>query len=198
MTKLNQILPALALSFTTYLAGTASASAISLNLNWTGNGDLGGTYSLTGSFTGTNSVVDDFIRSSDNEISGFTLNFQKDPSTPLITYDFNQITTDPSFNFNYEISTNTIFQTGGPIGSPSALTGLSIGNSVNGYSLDSFASASNGGNLTFNDNTGGFDSATGGTLTATAVPFEFEGSAGILTIGAIWGINKWRKNRIKK
>jgi len=39
---------------------------------------------------------------------------------------------------------------------------------------------------------------TGATLDITPVPFEFEGSAGILTIGAILGINKWRKNRIKK
>ena len=41
-------------------------------------------------------------------------------------------------------------------------------------------------------------SASTRTLTATPVPFEFAGSAGILTIGAIWDINKWRKNRIKK
>jgi hypothetical protein len=201
MIKLNKLLSALVLSFTAYLAGTASASAISLNLNWIGTGDVSGTYSLTGSFTGNNTVVDDFIRSSDNEISDFTLIFRRDADpTTLATYDFNQITTDSSFNFNYQISTNTILQTGGSAGSPSGLTGLSIGNSSGGYSLDSFSFDLNGGKLTFNDNTGALppDSANGGNLTATAVPFEFDGSAGILTLGAIWGVNKWRKNRIKK
>ena len=188
MVKINKFLSALALSFTTYLAGTASASAISLTLNWTGTGDVSGTYSLTGSFTGNNTVVDDFIRSSDGEITDFVINFRRDPSTPLASYNFTQISTDPSFNFNYQISTNTVLQTGNPLDS----TGFSIGNSVDGYSLDS----GTGTSLSFNDNTGsGLDTATGGNL--TAVPFEFEGSAGILTIGAIWGINKWRKNRIK-
>ncbi len=47
-------------------------------------------------------------------------------------------------------------------------------------------------------NTGGLDTASGGTLESTTVPFEFEGSAGILTLSAILGINQWRKNRIKK
>lgn len=193
MTKLNQILSALALSFTAYLAGTASASAISLNLNWTGNGELGGTYSLTGSFTGNNIVSDNFLRSSNGEITDFSLIFRRDSDSSILATYGNEILGDNSFNFNFQISDNTIFQDGATNVSP---TGLSIGNSVNGYTLDSFSFASNGGKLSFNDNTGGFDSAIGGNL--VAVPFEFEGSAGILTIGAIWGINKWRKNRIKK
>jgi hypothetical protein len=53
-------------------------------------------------------------------------------------------------------------------------------------------------NLSLVGNVNSTSGDSGVTLTATPVPFEFEGSAGILTIGAIWGINKWRKNRIKK
>ncbi len=191
MTKLNQILAALAVSFTTYLAGTASASAISLNLNWTGTGaDPTDIYSLTGSFTGTDLNSNGFIRSIETgEITDFTLNFFKN-SAPLVSYNSATILNDGQFNFNYEIVTNTILQTGN-LADP---TGFSIGApNSSGYSLDSF----DGSTLNFNDNTGGSDFASGGTLTATPVPFEFEGSAGILTIGAIWGINKWRKNRIK-
>lgn len=36
------------------------------------------------------------------------------------------------------------------------------------------------------------------TLDIIPVPFEFEASAGVLTLGAIFGINKWRKNRLQK
>jgi hypothetical protein len=192
MTKLNQILSALAIGFTTYLAGTASASAISLNLNWTGTGDISGTYSLTGSFTGAKANADDFLRFSDGEISDFTITFRQDPATPLMTYFFSQISTDPLFNFNYQISTNTILQTGG-LTSP---TGFSIGiSSTGGYSLDS----GTGSGLFFNDNTiGGLDFARGGTLLATpatAVPFEFDASAGILTMGGAFALRRWYKKR---
>lgn len=48
------------------------------------------------------------------------------------------------------------------------------------------------------DNKGGIGALTVSNFNVQPVPFEFEGSAGILTIGAIWGINKWRKNRAKK
>ena len=183
MAKINKFLSALVLSSTTYLAGTTSASAFSLNIIWSGTGDVSGTYSLTGSFTGNNTVVDDFIRSSDIEISDFVINFRQDPSTPLASYNFAQISTDPSFNFNYQISTNTILQTGFP-GVP---TGFSIGNSVNGYSLDS----GNGSKLSFNDfTTAGDKSASGGVLTATPVPFEFETGTGLLILGAWFGRKK--------
>ncbi len=197
MVKINKFLSALALSFITYLAGTASASAISLNLNWTGTGDTDPTdiYSLTGSFEGNDNNADGFIRDGfirSGEITGFNINFFKN-STILASYNFSTISSDGQFNFNYEIATNTILQTG----DLASLTGFSIGDSsTGGYSLDTGITSPV--ILSFNDNTGGLNSANGGTLTAMPVPFEFEGSAGILTIGAIWGINKWRKNRIKK
>ena len=76
-------------------------------------------------------------------------------------------------------------------------------------SLDGQASSSP---VTFSLNSGdtfGFRAATltndggAGALSVTnfnvqAVPFEFDATAGILTLGAIWGVNQWRKNRIKK
>jgi hypothetical protein len=47
-------------------------------------------------------------------------------------------------------------------------------------------------------NDGGAGALSVSNFNVQPVPFEFEGSAGILTIGAIWGINKWCKNRVKK
>ncbi|MEA5621283.1 hypothetical protein VB711_26110 [Cronbergia sp. UHCC 0137] len=189
MTKLAKICSALVISFTTYIAGASSAEAISLNLSWNANGLLNSAdnYSLTGTFTGADTVSDGFIRSSDSEITDFTLNFFKN-GTPLASYDFATISVG-QYNFNYEIATNTILQDGA-LNTP---TGFSIGDSTAGYWLDSQV----GSGLSFNDSNG-FESASGGTLTATPVPFEPNASTGILTLGMIWGANQWRKNRLKK
>jgi hypothetical protein len=143
-----------------------------------------------------------FVQSpSTNELSFFTVTFT-DPSVPAsATYNladllgFGNYNVSTGFLFNYNIASGIISQNAAPT---DAINGLSIGDFNNGYVLESSLSAAPN-NLSLVDSTvnaSGGDS--GGTLTATPVPFEFEGSAGILTIGAIWGINKWRKNRIKK
>jgi hypothetical protein len=182
---------------------TPSAQAISFtgNLSWQGTGN--GT-TLTGTFSGNDLDSDGFIRGTatgTNELSLFTVTFT-DPSVPAsATYNladllgFGNYNVSTGFLFNYNIASGIISQNAAPTDESD---GLSIGDFNNGYVLESSLSAAPN-NLSLVDSTvnaSGGDS--GGTLTATPVPFEFEGSAGILTIGAIWGINKWRKNRIKK
>ena len=80
------------------------------------------------------------------------------------------------------------------------------------FTLLASVSASSTTPVTFNLNSGdtfGFRVATttndggAGILTVSnfnvqAVPFEFDATASVLTLGAIWGANQWRKNRIKK
>jgi len=47
-------------------------------------------------------------------------------------------------------------------------------------------------------NDGGVGVLSVSNFNVQAVPFEFDATAGVLTIGAIWGANQWRKNRLKK
>ena len=192
MTKLTKIFSALVISFTTYIAGASSAEAISLiNLSWNANGVVNpaDNYSLTGTFTGADTVSDGFIRSIDGEITDFTLNFFKN-GTPLASYNFATISGDGQYNFNYEIAGNRILQDG----ALNTGNGFSIGDSQNsGYWLDS----SNGTGLSYIGNNGS-ETASGGTLTATPVPFEPNASIGIFTLGAMWGVNQWRRNLLKK
>jgi hypothetical protein len=193
MSKFHKFFSVLVLGFTASLAGANCANALTANLSWTGNGivDSSQTYSLIGTFTGNDGNSDGFIRSSDNEITAFNIGFFRDPSTLLAGYSFNQITTDPVFSFNYRIGTNTILQSGAQ-GSP--LTSLSIGDSANAYSLDSFS----GSGLSFNDFASGIDDASGGTLTATLtaapVPFEFNPAIGLLALGALWMGDRLKKH----
>lgn len=192
MTKLTKIFSALVISFTTYIAGASSAEAISLiNLSWNANGVVNPTdnYSLTGTFTGADNGSDGFIRSIDGEITDFTLNFFKN-GTLLASYNFATISGDGQYNFNYEIAGNRILQDG----ALNTGNGFSIGDSQNsGYWLDS----SNGTGLSYIGNNG-LEAASGGTLTATPVPFEPNASIGIFTLGAMWGVNQWRRNLLKK
>ncbi|MGB3421826.1 MAG: hypothetical protein WBA52_15605 [Dolichospermum sp.] len=191
MTKLTKIFSALVISFTTYIAGASSAEAISLiNLSWNANGVVNPTdnYSLTGTFTGADTGSDGFIRSIDDEITDFTLNFFKNGRL-LASYNFATISGDGQYNFNYEIAGNRILQDG----AYNTGNGFSIGDSQSGYWLDSL----NGTGLSYTDNNG-LEAASGGTLTATPVPFEPNASIGIFTLGAMWGVNQWRRNLLKK
>ena len=100
------------------------------------------------------------------------------------------ISGDGQYNFNYEIAGNRILQDG----AYSTPNGFSIGDSqTSGYWLDS----SDGTGLSYTGNNG-LEAASGGTLTATPVPFEPNASIGIFTLGAMWGVNQWRKNLLKK
>jgi len=47
-------------------------------------------------------------------------------------------------------------------------------------------------------NNGGAGALSVTNFNVQAVPFEFDATAGIVTLGAIWGVNQWRKNWIKK
>ena len=47
-------------------------------------------------------------------------------------------------------------------------------------------------------NDGGAGALSVSNFNVQAVPFEFDATAGVLTLGAIWGANQWRKNRLKK
>jgi hypothetical protein len=199
----HKLFPLSVFAYFISLVVTPSAQAISFtgNLSWQGTGN--GT-TLTGTFSGNDLDSDGFIRGTatgTNELSFFTVTFT-DPSVPAsATYNladllgFGNYNVSTGFLFNYNIASGIISQNAAPTDESD---GLSIGDFNNGYVLESSLSAAPN-NLSLVDSTvnaSGGDS--GGTLTATPVPFEFEGSAGILTIGAIWGINKWRKNRIKK
>jgi hypothetical protein len=199
----HKLFPLSVFAYFISLVVTPSAQAISFtgNLSWQGTGN--GT-TLTGTFSGNDLDSDGFIRGTatgTNELSLFTVTFT-DPSVPAsATYNladllgFGNYNVSTGFLFNYNIASGIISQNAAPTDESD---GLSIGDFNNGYVLESSLSAAPN-NLSLVDSTvnaSGGDS--GGTLTATPVPFEFEGSAGILTIGAIWGINKWRKNRIKK
>jgi len=202
------------LSLFAYLIGLTiapSAQSISFtgNLSWTG---LNGTTSLTGSFTG-DSGSDEFITTivtasgvASNELTFFEVTFtDSDNPESAKTYTLSQLINFSNYNdstgfvFNYDIANGTVSQTGA---STNITSGLSIGSPIAigqpgaGYLLESSASASPN-NLTLTDNIN-FNGTAGGIVTATPVPFEFEGSAGILTLGVIWGVNQWRKNRIKK
>jgi hypothetical protein len=183
----------IAMSFGT----VSSAHAISFTLNWTGTNGI----SLTGTFTGTDNpdpvtgLGDGVIRGGNlngsNELSDFTITFRDSTNGNLATYDLNtQLISNSSFNFNYQLSPPPagILQAG----NATDPNGFSIGIS-NGYILDTTS-----GVVNFTDNNFVYFDSGNAALTATPVPFEFEGSAGILTLGAIWGANQWRKNRLKK
>jgi hypothetical protein len=76
-----------------------------------------------------------------------------------------------------------------------SLNGFTLGDSNNGYSLDT----SNGTKLMFIDFNLITDFDQGGTLTASpvAVPFEFSPQSGLVVFGALWvGYNL--KKKLKK
>jgi hypothetical protein len=199
MSNLSKLTSTLVLSFTVYITGISAANALTSSLSWTGADPFTSqTYTLTGAFTGSDLNNDGFIRSSTaNEITDFNISFFKDPATLLASYNFAQITGDSVFNFNYQISNNTILQTG-ILGD---LNGLSIGNSNDGYSLDSFQ-FSTLGTLIFNDYTSGFDSGSGGTLIAdpipqTSVPFEMDARLGLVALGALCICDRLKRQFVK-
>jgi hypothetical protein len=47
-------------------------------------------------------------------------------------------------------------------------------------------------------NDGGAGAFSVSNFNVQSVPFEFDATAGVLTLGAILGANQWRKNRLKK
>jgi len=169
------------------------ASALDFTLNWTGTDAFGnGVSSLAGTFTGTDLDTDGIIEGGSlfgtNEVTAFDISFSNGGS--LVSYNLVQLQGFSSaFNFNYDIASSTVLQSGNAGDS----NGFSIG-SGSGYLLDTTL----GSGITFTDYVNSAADDAGGTLTATPVPFELDATAGILTLGAIWGVNQWRKNRLKK
>jgi len=173
---------AIAMTFGT----VSSAHALTFTLNWTGNSGA----SLTGTFTGTDVDGDDVIngRGTNNEVTAFDITFRDSTNAELASYNLTQLLGfTPDFNFNYSlVSPVGVLQSGNAL----STTGFSIGN---GYLLETTESG-----IEFGDYVNFSANDSGGTLTATPVPFELDATAGILTLGSIWGVNQWRKNRLKK
>ncbi|OIP78563.1 MAG: hypothetical protein AUK48_01405 [Oscillatoriales cyanobacterium CG2_30_44_21] len=225
MNKFHKLLSTSAISLVALLPLASPADAISftLNLNWQGLGsnpeNASVNYFLTGSFTAEDINTDGFIRTkfedfqdgdtSNDEVTNFAITFSRDTDVNLVTYDFEQITSDPAFVFNFDIGSGTILQSGtdDPV-IEEVEKALYIGNKnsqFNGFSLDSF-SVTTEGVLKLKD-VGGIDNAIsnentspkiGTLLIASApapVPFEFEASGGMLMLGAAW---LWKKNLQKK
>jgi hypothetical protein len=187
-----KFLPALGLGLSTCLTLFNSAEVFAATLNWAGQGG----YYLTGSFTASDIDNDGFIRANNanpSEITTINISFFKPDNSLLATYNTAEIKADPNFNFNYIIVPNLIFQNGA-FDTPN---GFSLGNSVNGYSLDTF----DGTRLSFTDFNLVSDFDQGGVLTATietvVVPFGFSPHSSLAVFGTIWfGYNL--KKKLKK
>jgi hypothetical protein len=174
------------------LLGTSSAQAINFySLQWTGLSN----FSMTGLISGTdldgNGILQTSNLSSNNEFLSFDVTFKDDLSATLATYNLSALQGfSPTFNFNLQCAdilcttTVSVLQSG----NAQTATGFSIGSNSD-YVLDT----TSGSGIKLSDFTFNTFGDSGGTLTATAVPFEFDASAGILTLGAIWGVNQWRK-----
>ncbi len=162
------------------LGFTTPANALSANLSWTGSNY----YYLTGSFSYVNTNPDDFIRSSDNEITSFQVSFYDNNNTLLTNYNLTQLLAAPSsFNFNYQISTGQILKTG----ASNTQNGFSIGSNPNGSS--GYVLYSAGGAISLLDIAQNFPLDKNGTLTTATVPFDFDSNVGLTVLGCFWGIN---------
>ena len=172
--------------------GACSLSVLPANgatISWEGTQG----YSMTGDFDFNNLNGDDFARTADSEITQFNVTFSDTSNNTLITYDLATLDTFfPEFNFNYQISTGQVLQSG-DAGDPN---GFRIGDNNAGVILDT----TQGSGISFVDNefgsTPGF--GFGGTLEATdeatAVPFEAEGTIGLVFLGSFL----WYRNRKKR
>ena len=202
----HKLFPLSLFAYLISLAVTPSAHSISITRNLSWDGTSSG-ITLRGTFTGEDSNSDGFIRGTAtglNELSAFTITFTDNLNSSSATYNladllgFGNYNTSTGFLFNYNTTSGDISQNGAPT-NPS--NGLSIGDGTlasTGYLLDSSTSPAPF-NLNLTDFTVNSNSDSGGILTATtAVPFEFDATAGVLTLGAIFGANQWRKNRLKK
>jgi hypothetical protein len=177
------------------LVAASSAHAISLTLSWTGTGGNTVTGSLTGTDINSNGIIDGTFGL--NEWTGPSSFTFTDNATPnSINYTVTELLdfgayygSGNGFRFNYNLAIGTVEQTG----DPSTGVGLSIGDlriTGAGYGLESST-----GILQFSDTINFTGNDSGGTLTATAVPFEFDGSAGMAIVGGVFVLNRWYKKR---
>jgi len=175
------------------LLGTSSAQAINFySLQWTGTGDFSMTGLVSGNDDDNNGILQTSNLFSNNEFVTFDVTFKDSSLVTLKTYNINQFPNlSPTFNFNLQFTPTTATVLQG--GNAQSGTGFSIGSTDPG---DVLLDTRFGQGITLTDPAGFGDD--GGNLIATPVPFEFDATAGIVTLGAIWGVNQWRKNRLKK
>ncbi len=103
------------------IQSSAKAASISYNLSW--EGDAG--YSMTGMFSFDNELIpsDGIIR--EDQLESMMISFF-DPAGSLLekfTYDFPNPDTSGEFTFNFDTATETVIQSGFPLGP----TGLDLG-----------------------------------------------------------------------
>jgi hypothetical protein len=162
---------------------------------------------VTGTFTGIDSNSDGIIQAASSSVTDTGSGINEfsilnvtltDTADTTISYNIDQLIGFSNLNFNFETISGTILQSldsSDPLqGTPGNYTaGLSIGDSTDGFALQSSSSAPL---RQFSDFTG-FDNNDSGAnaLDATPVPFEFEGSAGMLVVGGIFGLRHWYKKR---
>jgi hypothetical protein len=193
-TSVRRLLQVFLFTIAMSLGSVSAAHAIIVNFNWT-DSDNGVT--ATGTFEGfDNNTNDGFIRGGNlngnsNEITTFDITFRNSANTLLANYNITDLLSfNPDFNFNYEISTNQILQSGNSFEN----TGFSIGSSdLGGYLLDTTS-----GVIDFTDYNNNTINVSGGTVTATPVPFESNSGLGFVSIGSLWMLNQWRKKRFQK
>jgi hypothetical protein len=168
------------ITFLACLQGTLSAQAITFN--WLGDGS----YSATGDFSFNDANNDGFARK--DEFTTFNITFKDSSSTTLASYDLNYLqTTTPAFNFNYNIASNLVLQSGNSY----TPDGFSIGDNTTGYYFSSSPSE-----ITFSNSDSSITSFGG---TVTAVPFESSPfTLGFLVVPfAIRKILNWRQVKAK-
>ncbi|WP_353930030.1 hypothetical protein WJM97_17255 [Okeanomitos corallinicola TIOX110] len=187
------------LSLLTFVMGfgvSHPANALDFNLTWTGTDAFGaGTSSLTGTFSGVDLDSDGVLEggnlSGGNEVTAFDITFSNTNEGTLATYNLSQLLSfNPSFNFNYDIASGNVLQSG----NANSSTGFAIGDGDLGYLLDTTA----GSGISFTD----FNNFTAndqfGTLSATAVPFEFSPMLSLGILGAAFAIRKrYRQEQVK-
>ena len=170
---------------------SAPAKALDFSLSWTGTDVFGGTSSLTGTFSGADNDSDGILRTNNslgnNELTAFEVTFNNSSQGTLVTYNLsNLLSFSPNFNFNYDIANGEVLQSG----NASSATGFSIG--INGeYLLDTTA----GSGITFTNFNNFLLNASGGTLNATPVPFEFSQTLSLVILGGVFAMRKSLQRR---
>lgn len=168
------------ITFLACLQGSLSAQAITFN--W--RGDDG--YSAMVDFTFNDVNNDGFART--GEFITFNITLENPSKATLASYDLNYLqTTTPAFNFNYNIASNLVLQSG----DSNASDGFSIGDNTTGYYFSSSPSG-----ITFSNSDNSITDFGG---TVTAVPFESSPFtlAFLVVPFAIRKILNWRQVKAK-
>jgi hypothetical protein len=202
---IKKILPAAFLAIAAQFPFMAESEAAIFSLSWVGSGG----YKLTGYFeysgdSSSPNAADGVIRSGNNsgtngnELTGMSVAFLDPTDTVLATYNLSQLLADTTFNFNFDIATQTVLQTGARNSDTGFYIGI-FGNNSTDYSLSS-TDASGGLSFTSGDFLNGpSDTNLTGTLTTQPIPFDFNPATGVVALGTLFATRKvWQKFRAKK